>query len=634
MDMIRIFFKLVLKNYKKVKLYVTANVIIISIVFWFIALITNNSFMSPSNIDPMITNNILAPTVIILIFATLFIPYSLYSFLKSNWHDYGILAIIGLKQSVIFVIQLLECFCMLVISLFIGSITGTVLHVMTIKMIMLGITCININIFPDFNAYKIIVLFYILLFVLTVILYVILTAKKKINDWIKEKKDLDKNGSNIKSVKLCTVCAAVMFIISLYVMCFYSVDNNGVWIFSMIVYMVGIYWLLCIIDSLLMKLKSREKKRFPKLLYCEFVIEFNDFKNVLFMTILLIQFSVFFLGLSFGLNSLITNNAKIYTPFHMQFVEINGCNVINNSILEKISVENTVTIKETKQLEVLRDPAVNICSVSNINNVFNESYKVPKGEFISLFQYDLNDGYEHNLMISKELYFKNYNSGKVLKLTECDQVIKILFNKNKAFADTTIIVNDTDYKKLRKIIPEPLHGKIHMFIFDDWKESENFVQAMISYFNNSNLVDDSEKGFYAISCRGEEVLKAKKSGAFLMILSSIILIVFVLAANIVLYYKIRFNEVQSHMFYMQLFIMGMNQEGIEKLNRFKNLTIFCVPVIISMFGAVIYVFSVNRIYSQERWGTLFSLIIILILFTGQCMISYIYTLRSWHHILD
>lgn len=62
-----------------------------------------------------------------------------------------------------------------------------------------------------------------------------------------------------------------------------------------------------------------------------------------------------------------------------------------------------ITITEEKRLGLLRNSFCNIISADDVNKKYGCTYEVEPGYFIQLFQFDINDGYEHDFQANKQI---------------------------------------------------------------------------------------------------------------------------------------------------------------------------------------------------------------------------------------
>ena len=165
-----------------------------------------------------------------------------------------------------------------------------------------------------------------------------------------------------------------------------------------------------------------------------------------------------------------------------------------------------------------------------------------------------------------------------------------------------------------------------MYRFQEWEKAEPVVQELTKYFNEQNKIDDlHDTLFYSISSRVEEVNKANESGYFLIILSLVILCIFYMSANIILYYSQKINIDKTKEFYTKLYFIGMKQKNIMKLEHLKNCVIYIVPGLFSIFTAIVYSYSVNKIYLMGSVAAFLAGCVILIIILMQFAVACLYT---------
>ena len=129
MEKIRILLKMIWYNRKNYILYLVCNIFIIAFFQAFLSIGENESFMSADKIDPMISSNIFAPTVLTALFMILFVPYVYEAFLKSRKQEYAVLITLGVTQYEVICNMLLECLIISIVSFCAGIVTGSVLSV-------------------------------------------------------------------------------------------------------------------------------------------------------------------------------------------------------------------------------------------------------------------------------------------------------------------------------------------------------------------------------------------------------------------------------------------------------------------------------------------------------------------------
>ena len=131
MEKIRILLKMIWYNRKNYILYLVCNIFIIAFFQAFLSIGENESFMSADKIDPMISSNIFAPTVLTALFMILFVPYVYEAFLKSRKQEYAVLITLGVTQYEVICNMLLECLIISIVSFCAGIVTGSVFFLLS-----------------------------------------------------------------------------------------------------------------------------------------------------------------------------------------------------------------------------------------------------------------------------------------------------------------------------------------------------------------------------------------------------------------------------------------------------------------------------------------------------------------------
>ena len=81
----------------------------------------------------------------------------------------------------------------------------------------------------------------------------------------------------------------------------------------------------------------------------------------------------------------------------MAFSRIFDKNNIDDEDIKNIMEANDIDITAKKEIRFVRNNAINIMSVNEVNSVFDCDYSISEGHFIELYQYYDNDGYIHEI---------------------------------------------------------------------------------------------------------------------------------------------------------------------------------------------------------------------------------------------
>ena len=330
-------------------------------------------------------------------------------------------------------------------------------------------------------------------------------------------------------------------------------------------------------------------------------------RRLLFIATWLIAFSVFFGGLAAALYGSTIQNAMSYSPYDLAYAQIFGKNQVGDAEIQSLLGENGVTVQSIRQVDYLRSSAFNILPVSQVNHTFGCGYKVAGGEFLSIFQYDLNDGYGHELSAPESVRFDC--GGEDLKLKSAGQDVRILFNGNPAFADRTLVVSDADFSRIASNCRDYWSGTAKFFRFDRWEDSRKGVEAVQNRLLEVNRVDQAEQRYYRASSRIEAYATARQSAEFLIFLTAFVVALFLFAADVMMVFKVQSESEEE-----KRMLAGLNRIGVtggEMLGmiRFKNRAYFMPQAVFGLALGVFYSHSLSGSFNSGWVATAFSLIL-------------------------
>lgn len=625
--------KMLRNTYKRYLLYFWCNVFALALFYTFASLFTNDDFMNPAIVNSMISSNVYAPSAITAIFMVLFLNYSYGVFLKSRKSDYGILMTLGMDGIDVIKNIITESTLIHLISLVCGLLTGTGLSITFYIVIhyCIGITQISIRLNPKSYAYAI--AFYCALTVTAVIYRAIQFAGMQIIDLLKERVNGEKKGKTHLIYALfggAFIAASVMVMLKRY-----DSDSDYLWVVSIFLMAVG----LMLIFSNLKPIFGVLKNRFPKGYKGRFLEKafishhFKSYITISLVAIWLIAFSVLFEGFSATTYPSLMKNAMTYSPYDMVYGQIFGKNQVSDSDVTHILEEQHVAVTEEMQISYLRGQAFNLLSDSEVNRVFGSNYSVGENEFITLYQYDLNDGYPHekNMIIPDRVNIDMKD--KDLNLRCIGREIRILFNDNPATADYTLIISDSDYARVKEQGENYRPGVLKMFAFPDWKSSKTGVDSLQQYMTATNGVKMSELKYYKVTSKIENYNTAKQSCQLLLFMMSFVITLFCLSADIMFHFKIKSEMEDERKMFAGLFRLGITDIELRKILYNKNKCYFLVPIPIGCVLGIFYSYAITNVNGYGLTSIYYCLCISLFLMTIQYLTTKWYTLNEIKNII-
>ena len=325
---------------------------------------------------------------------------------------------------------------------------------------------------------------------------------------------------------------------------------------------------------------------------------------------LMIAVSVTLAGICLTLYPAFLQDAKSYSPYDMVYSEIYGMNQVPLQDVIHILEKNGVAVEQVIRLPYIRDDVFNYFPATEINRDFGCDYQIQEGQFLNLFQYDLEDGYEHNIQPVSAVTISGDR-----KLRSVGTDAKILFNQNPTFADKTLIINDSDFAKLRADTPGGA-GIANLFQFQNWEDSYAGVSGVKEYLHENNPLDENEQLYYEISSKVEKYQDAEKSGEFLLFLMAFVIGLIIMAAFLLIHSCIQTENEENSRAVCSLRLLGMTDKEIVKCLCYKNFLRFIPPAVVGTILSFLPSYYLNESYGMGTNGILAGIVFGVILAIG------------------
>ncbi|WP_088228668.1 FtsX-like permease family protein [Desulfosporosinus sp. FKB] len=620
--------KMLMANFRRYRLYFLCNVFSIVLFYSFAAIFTNQAFMNPKNVNSYISSNIYAPSLFVGIFFVLFIPYSYRQFMKLRQHDYGILMTMGMSETEVLTNMLLEQCLIAGISLLAGLLLGTLIAFAFYFVIQHVIGVSGLHWYFNVESYKWTALLYGLTILFTLIMSVIGFKKMELIDLIKDKfrgerKRKSSRGRFIFGVILVSVSVPMMLI-------GYVHANSVLWLeISFGVILAGSGFILAQVEAL----DNVWAKVFPGFREHHFLgIAFNrqhagSRSRIGIIAAWLLGFCIFFAGSTGIMYPALTKDAVSNSPYDLVYSQIFGKNQVADSNIVNLLAQNGVTVQRVKQVDYLRNGVYNLLPLSEVNKEFCTSYQIPKGEFLTVFQFDFQDGYQHDLTSPSTVGF---DCGKeTMELKSAGSDVRILFNRNPTLADRTLVLNDADFQKIAAHSSDYSAGIIKLYSFKQWQNSGKGIAAVQNYLLKKNRVDQPvQQHYYRATSRIESYTLAQQSAEFLLFVMFFVEVLFCAAANIMIHFKIMAEGEEEQRLLSGLCRLGVTAEEMLAMIRHKNTYYFMPQVIAGLFMGSFYGYAVNEFYGYGWQAAGYSLVIGLGLAALQFVIVLRYSKRE------
>jgi ABC-type lipoprotein release transport system permease subunit len=609
-------FQMLRNNYKKYLLYFCCNVFAIALFYTFAAIYTNEEFMNPAYVDKSISGNIYAPCVMTAVFMFLFIPYSYGVFLKKRKNEYGILMSLGMNEKEIWVSMIFDNIAVSTMSLACGLLGGTFLSLLFFEIIK---ECSGISgLAWKFNmkSYGITTVVYLAVVFVTLLLHIISFIKIQIADMFKarwrEERDTKSSGFFIILGALISSVAVI------WMMDQFGYRTTDIWLISPIFLGIGSWMILSNVTGFIIKHKRSTPEQIKKVhLGKSFVMQhFRSYKIVSFIAGWLFGIIILFGGCSAVAYPSLLNYAMSYSPYDLLYIQVHKNNDMSVSEAKQLLEKYNVTVTDTKEIAYMRNGAFNLLSTSEVNQLAGCSYAVNQGEYLVIYQYDLKDGYAHQMNLTQNCKF---NLGtEDLELKYAGQDVRILFNHNHGFADRTLVLNDEDYKRVEEQADGYYSGIIKCFSLDDWQNSKEGANVLQQTLSDRNHLDISGQFYYKITSKLETYETAKKSAQFLIIVLFFVMSLFYVSANAIIFFKIQGEMEDEERMYRGLFRIGISEKEMQNIIRYKNVFYCLIPLLFGCTIGTFYNYTTNTIAQYRIVGIEYCSIISAFLLSVQC----------------
>lgn len=599
--------KMLKANLKRYRLYFLCNVLAITLFFCFAAIFTNQSFMNGRIVNSMISSNIIAPSLFTGVFVVLFTPWSYSAFMKNRKQEYGIFITLGMSEQEALANILLENGAIAGLSLLCGLPLGTGIAFVFYVIIqqVIGIRGLTWAISPA--AYGYTALLFAGAILLTLITGVAGFLKTQLIDLIHDRFRAEKKG---KSPPWLFPVGTVTVIASVLVMLVYGNGDSALWLIDMAVLFAGLWLMIAGGEKceqvFLSKIPGYRRRH---ILGLSFMRQHDSSRRRIgTIAAWMVAFSLFFAALCAALVPIQLHNAASYSPYDLVFSRVFGMNQVEPNEIKNVLAPYGITVKESKQVEYLRNRVFNLLPVSEVNKTFGCQYQIRKGEFLYLYQYDPNDGYEHETDDSPVVSFPCGKDKVTLKSVGAD--VKILFNDNPTFGDWTLIVSDSDYQTIESKGNGFWAGIIQLYSFDNWKASGKAVDAVQNYLLKKNqTTPDEQHTYYRASSRIETYTTNTQSMEFLLFLMSFIVILFYGASDLMVHFQIRAEAEEESRVLSGLHRLGVTENEMLAMIRYKNGWYFLPQAVLGLFISTFYSYTVNKPYGYGWQAAGFCLLI-------------------------
>ena len=563
-----LFLKIMKSNIRQYRLFVICNTALVMVCFFFGGIYFNEMFTSDRYVNSMISSNIITPTVVVFAFAMFFIPYTHFSFNLQNERRYGIMEATGVGWCDLRNFVLMENIILAGCSLILGFAGGTVLLALFFKVF---VKLIGIEIdFPSISVNGVFRPSFALLIIyaITVVAIMIRLSRTTVKEMIEDSKKV-RIGRSSSIVLLLVGFAAHCYSIIGVIFIFDQTNTNKL-ILYYVVMLTGIYLMISNSYVLLNWMKRHHPNKFYKNLLVIGSIRqnFSMNKRIIFFSICLISFVVFFQTFSVYCSKLMLRNAAYDSPYHIAYIEYEDSEYPSEKELIAYAEKANASIKINAAISTILDGNI-IISINDANSSLGTDCNIGESECVVYTQYNLHDGYPHD-EFSKDVITVNGTDNLRVKEVNYSSLIN-----NGLTPQNIIIVTDDEFARIINNNASVNSAVIRVINCETLNQSEALYHEMAKDY------DMGLDGLF-VSAQFIEIKTADQSSKFLMLVSTVMNMLLLFLNAVMILFKVQSNRESSEKKYTLLWDLGLNEAEIEKTRKTETAIIFIIPSLVAV----------------------------------------------------
>ena len=576
-----LFLKIMKSNIRQYRLFVICNTALVMVCFFFGGIYFNEMFTSDRYVNSMISSNIITPTVVVFAFAMFFIPYTHFSFNLQNERRYGIMEATGVGWCDLRIFVLMENILLAGCSLILGFAGGTVLLALFFKVF---VKLIGIEIdFPSISVNGVLRPSFALLIIyaITVVAIMIRLSRTTVKEMIEDSKKV-RIGRSSSIVLLLVGFAALCYSIICVIFIFDQTNTNKL-ILYYVVMLTGIYLMISNSYVLLNWMKRHHSNKFYKNLLVIGSIRqnFSMNKRIVFFSICLISFVVFFQTFSVYCSKLMLRNAAYDSPYHIAYIEYEDSEYPSEKELIAYAEKANASIEINAAISTILDGNI-IISINDANSSLGTDCNIGESECAVYTQYNLHDGYPHD-EFSKDVITVNGTDNLRVKEVNYSSLIN-----NGLTPQNIIIVGEDKFDGIINNNASVDSAVIRVINCETLSQSEALYHEMAKDY------DMGLDGLF-VSAQFIDIKTADQSGKFLMLVSTVMNMLLLFLNAVMILFKVQSNRESSEKKYTLLWDLGLNEAEIEKTRKTETAIIFIIPSLVAVCVGVLMTIGLIKI---------------------------------------
>ncbi|PEB51580.1 ABC transporter permease [Bacillus pseudomycoides] len=596
-------------NWRNYKAFLISSCLSIVVFFMYASFIYHPDVVSGNiSMKAMVTKGLESMNYIIVIFSALFILYANATFLRARKKEFGLLTLIGGTKAQIGRMIVLEQMILGVIAIIIGialGMLGSKLFFQALS-VLLGIDKTLPLVWNGKAVFITAGVYFVLFFILSLFgLWTI--ARLQIIDLLREARK-----QKVEPFAFTWLCVAgVGCIIAAYVLCFQVTIMNFLMLFLPIVGLTigGTYLLFTQGSTVILKALQKRKKSYytyPNMfVLSNLIYKMKDNARFLFVISIITAIVSSAIGTLYVFFEDMSYKTVTQTPHAISYEEkgVNTHNIISEEKVQGLLKKHG--FEDVRKVAYVKLPATQKVTF------FNSEHEVPT-TIISEKEYNAEVRKQkreevrevHNTPGSATMVMSDMTNDMVkidrtkpYEITINGQKQSVQLNEPTSYSifndDEYLIVNDQDFEKYAKLVPDEKKMKYYGYYIEDWKSTEDLVLDL-----KKEIAPEQQENFHNSVLMYKAI---KEQGAITMFIGFFVAVLFFFFACSLTYFKWFNDKEQDRIQFKSLKRIGMTDKEIRKIAIRQMGVIFFIPIVIGAIHSGFALHTLGKMLYIDLW---------------------------------
>ncbi len=596
-------------NWRNYKAFLISSCLSIVVFFMYASFIYHPDVVSGNiSMKTMVTKGLESMNYIVVIFSALFILYANSTFLRARKKEFGLLTLIGGTKSQLGRMIILEQMMLGSIAIVVGIGIGMLCSKLFFQALSVLLN-IDKTLPLVWNSKAVLITagIYFILFLILSLFSVWTVGRLQIIDLLREarKQKVEPFAFTWLGV------VGIGCIIAAYVLCFQVTVMNFMMYFLPIVGLTigGTYLLFTQGSTVILKALQKRKQSFytyPNMfVLSNLIYKMKDNARFLFVISIITAVVSSAVGTLYVYFENMSAKTVDITPHAISYEEkgVNTHNIINENTVQEIVKKHG--FEDARELNFVKLPATQKVTFFNSEHevptavisekVYNAEVRKQKREEIS----EVHNAPGSATMIMSDMTndLVKIDRTKPYEVTMNGQKQFVQLNEPTSYSvfndDNYLIVNDQDFEKYAKLVPDEEKTKYYGYYIEDWKSTEELVLDL------KKEIAPEKQGELKSSVLAYKNIR--EAGAITMFIGFFVAVLFFFFACSMTYFKWFNDKEQDRIQFKSLKRIGMTDKEIRKIALRQMGVIFFIPILIGAIHSGFALHTLGKMLYIDLW---------------------------------